>query len=144
MGKKPTPSCEYKPLSKETIGILCMLRTEVTDLQKMLENVKSGQTSLQSCADYIKKTMKDISELMTNLLESEYADQIRHLRNLWEQMKLNHLLSKPTDPLEPQDQTCQMDMLKAQFKDIIFTIGYLTIPYSMMYLRMKFLIIQIV
>lgn len=131
VNKKTPPDCGYKPLPGETRTALCMLRTEIMDLKKVLETVKDGQASLNFYADYIEKTRKDISKLMTNLPESEYADSIRHLRNIWEQMQLNPIIVKPTDPLEAQKQTCQMNILDIQFKEMIFEIGYLTIPSSL-------------
>jgi hypothetical protein len=59
------------------------LRAEVQDLQRVLESVRRGESTLKTYSSYLRKTMKDVKELMSSIQD---GDTVRHLHNSWEQM----------------------------------------------------------
>lgn len=118
---KPEPVVDYAALGN--------LRAEVQDLQKILHLVGTGQASLSDHAGYIKKTTADISVIVGDLKEEgDWACTIRHIRNLWEQMKSTPVLVDPATALPAQEQTRQLSLVASQIRDIVFQIGFLTIP----------------
>src|SRR5450432_1672686 len=69
------------------------LRAEVQDLQTALDSVRKGKANLSDYNDYLAKTRADIEGLMANLKEGD--DNMRHVRNLWEQMRACPVLKSP-------------------------------------------------
>src|ERR1044072_100949 len=101
------------------------LRAEVQDLQRVLESVRRGESTLKTYSGYVKKTLKDIRELLTSIKD---GDAIRHLHNSWEQMSSNPLLLNPEGDFPAQEQLHYLDMLIGQIQRIVFLVGFLTIP----------------
>jgi hypothetical protein len=101
------------------------LRAEVQDLHTVLESVRKGESTLKTYADYVRKTMQDIDELISSIRD---GDAIRHLQNSWEQMTVNPLLLNPEAEFPAQEQLHYLDMLASQIQRIVFFVGFLTIP----------------
>lgn len=55
-------------------------------------------------------------------------DHVRHLHNLWEQMSESPLLSESDKDFDPQAQLHHMNRLGALYREMVFQLGYLTIP----------------
>jgi hypothetical protein len=91
-----------------------------------LESVRKGEATIQDYAEYVRKTVADIRELMG--LINVGGDDSRHLRNIWEQMLVNPLLAKPEAKFTAQEQLHYLDMLGEQIRRIIYRVGFLTIP----------------
>lgn len=100
-------------------------RAEVHDLQVVLEQVRNGETTLEVYADYIRKTMADIGQLVA---EIQNGDAVRHLQNLWEQMSVNPALLDPEASFDAREQLQLLSMLDAHCKAFVFQVGVLTIP----------------
>jgi hypothetical protein len=100
-------------------------RAEVRDLQVVLEKVRNGETTLKVYADYIRKTMDDIGQLMAKI---QNGDSVRHLRNLWEQIAVNPALLDPEASFDAREQLQLLSMLDVQCKGFVFQAGVLTIP----------------
>ena len=101
------------------------LRAEVQDLQRVLESVRRGESTLKTYSSYVRKTMKDIKELISSIQD---GDAIRHLHNSWEQMGSNPLLLHPEADFPAQEQLHYLDMLLSQIQRMVFLVGFLTIP----------------
>ncbi len=111
-------------------SVLRELRAEVQDLQKVLEAVASGQAALGDYGSYIQKTMRDLARLIVQVHDGggDHTDTIRHLHNLWEQMKANPLLTDPMKEFSAQEQFHQLSILNAACREVVLWVGYLTIP----------------
>ncbi|HEY0735195.1 MAG TPA: hypothetical protein VGD69_09850 [Herpetosiphonaceae bacterium] len=109
------------------------LRTEVRDLQRIINSVRVGESSLQDHVRYIKKTIGDIHALAPKLdaMERKHGgeDAIRHLRNVLERMDENPLLVSPEDTSRGSEDLLRygtrLDELCQKF---IYCVGVLTIP----------------
>ncbi|MBM3942578.1 MAG: hypothetical protein FJ316_06600 [SAR202 cluster bacterium] len=111
-------------------SLLRELRAEVQDLQKVLELVASGQTTMASYAPYVTKTMRDLAGLVGQIHDGggDHSDTIRHLHNLYKQMKDNPLLKDPATELSAQEQLHQLNILNGLCREVMLWVGYLTIP----------------
>lgn len=122
---------QSNPNQKNDLDRLRILRTEIVDLQKRLLKISTGDDKLEGIAEYIKKNMADIKNIMDEVKETQfpkYPDAIRHIINLWEDMKICPLLANPDGKIELKDQICYLKTLGTIFKDMTYNIGYLTIP----------------
>ncbi|HYP41800.1 MAG TPA: hypothetical protein VEX13_15695, partial [Chloroflexia bacterium] len=107
------------------------VRVELIGLQKLLDIVASGSSSLPIYAGVIKDNVRDIDGLIRMLSFSDYADSVAEIQNTWQLMKVSPLLSSPDQkepPLDAQTILNQCKILTDQCKRAIFLIGYLTIP----------------
>jgi hypothetical protein len=123
VSKEAPPKLNCKPLRS--------LRAEIQDLQQLLTCVGQGEITLDNSADYITKTMNDISIIMQTIKEEDYPlfnDQIRHLFNLWEKIDFCVLLKHPKGTYSAQEQTKYLNTLDKIFRDFVFNIGWITIP----------------
>jgi hypothetical protein len=100
-------------------------RAEVHDLRIALEQIRKGEATLKVYADYIRKTMADMNQLMSEIQD---GDSVRHLQNLWEQMSVNPALLDPEASFDAREQLHLLSMLDAQCKEFVFQVGVLTIP----------------
>lgn len=126
-------SASRRRLDSADLDELRNLRTEVRDLQRIIESIRSGESSLKDHARYIRKTLQDIQALVPGLAAMERKhggeDAIRHLRNVLERMDENPLLVNPEDSsLSSEDLLRYATMLEAQCQKFIFCVGILTIP----------------
>ncbi len=126
MKEAPVPS-EATDLELD-LGVLRELRAEAQDLQDVLESIRQGNASVATYAGYIDKTRNDIAALMAQIRGDDYADSMRHLRNIWEQMLACPLLANPSAKLDAQDLTRHITALEGQIRKLVFEIGYLAIP----------------
>ncbi|MGE5221994.1 MAG: hypothetical protein ACM3PY_06130 [Omnitrophica WOR_2 bacterium] len=101
------------------------LRSEVQDLESVLDKVRKGQVKIQTFAEYIQTTKADIEALLAKMQD---GDTISHLHNLWEQMNACPLIKEPDKPYDSQEQLNYLDMLDEQIEGIIFLVGTITIP----------------
>ena len=101
------------------------LRAEVQDLQRVLESVRRGESTLKTYSSYVNKTLTDIEELISSIRD---GDAIRHLHNSWEQMGSNPLLLQPEADFPAQEQLHHLDLLLGQIQRMVFLVGFLTIP----------------
>lgn len=108
------------------------LRAEVQDLQAVLESIRKGETTLKVYAGYIEKTKNDIAELMQDIGQREIVhrlrNSIRHLYNILEQMNVSPLLIDPEGEFDAQEQLHHLNTLDAQCRQLVYTVGVLTIP----------------
>jgi hypothetical protein len=130
--KSESPNTQTK--YKLDFDMLRRLRTELQQLQETMQTVAKGYVRLDSCNTYIQKTVEDIKQIIKEIEENEkqslhYSDDMRCILNLWEQMKDSPLLScPPGKTLDAQEQTHALTVFEAQIKEMIFEIGFLTIP----------------
>src|SRR5215216_5681548 len=115
-------------LSKEQLEILRELRAEVQDLQRALESVRKGESTLRTYSKYLVKTINDIEILISGIHDGQVSDVIRHLHNSWEQMMTNPVLLNPEAEFSAQEQLQYLDMLFGQIQRIVLLVGFLTIP----------------
>ncbi len=116
------------------------LRAEVQDLQtNALKRIASGEVELATEVASIENTMQNIAALMANVerYESDSAgsvsspwevENLRHILNAWEVMKVNPLLSDPRADYTTQNLLRNLNMITEQIDSIIFRIGMVTIP----------------
>lgn len=123
--EKRMPLTPEVDLTAQQLTKLRELRAEVQDLQSVLDSVRRGESTLKTYAVYVKKTVKDINQLIPAVRE---GDAVRHLLNSWEQMSANPLLLTPDADFPAQEQLHYLDMLAGQIRKIVFLIGFLTIP----------------
>lgn len=126
-------SASRRQLDSADLNELRNLRTEIRDLQRIINSVRNGETSLQDHVRYIKKTLQDIQALAPGLAAMERKhggeDAIRHLRNVLERMDENPLLVNPEDAARSSEDLLRyatsLDELCQKF---IYCVGLLTIP----------------
>jgi hypothetical protein len=106
---------------------LRLLSAEARDLRAVLESIGQGEANLARYADYIRATYLRMDELVAGLVGSS-DDAIRHIENVWEQMKGSKLLSAPDTPLTPEEQTQLLNLLDGKTRRMIYWTGYKTIP----------------
>jgi hypothetical protein len=135
------PSPSEAPRVTEQLVTLRNLRAEIQDLKAAMVAVRKGEIKREDQMPYVAKTVDDIAALMKQFSKQEEAvkeagvppgrrlpdDTVRHLRNLWEQMRTNPVLDKDSD-LDTQSQLRHLDALERQIKRMVYLIGYLTIP----------------
>ena len=115
-------------------SLLRQFRTQVRDLRALLDRVPGNTTALDDYADYIQKAVDVGDDLLTKAeiaaaKTAGHQDELRHIRNTWEQLKLSPLLKNPArNDMAPQDQLQHVAMLDACCREIDFQIGWLTIP----------------
>jgi hypothetical protein len=78
--------------------------------------------------EYIHKTCRDIDDLVGPLHDGDYADNIRRLHNLWEQMSTSPLLADPGAEFSVQEQLRLLTSVEQQCARMVVEIAYLTIP----------------
>ncbi len=116
---------------EENLSNLRQLRAEMQDLQGLLGSIGKGETTPKDHVGYITRTKDDIGVLMALVKEADFPggkDQIRHVHNIWEQMEDSPLLQDPAADFDPQDQLHHMNRLAALIRDLVYQVGYLTIP----------------
>lgn len=108
------------------------LRAEVIDLQAVLTKISKGETTPDAQGAYITKSVADIEEIISLLYSVDadtHADTLRHIINLWEQMKGNDLLQSPGDnTLTAQEQAHGLTLLTEAIDRMVYHIGWITVP----------------
>jgi hypothetical protein len=104
---------------------LYLLRAEIQDLHSVMNDIRSGETSLAANAPNIVKTMADIGLIMQGIADNELT---RSLHNIWEQMQNNHILTRPASSITAQEQLHWLNLLDRQIARVEYLIGYITIP----------------
>lgn len=122
-----------RKLDSADLDQLRNLRTEIRDLQRIIDSVRSGESALQDHVKYIKKTIQDIQDLVPSLDDMEQKhggeDAIRHLRNVLERMDENPLLINPEDASRgTEDLLRHATRLEELCRQFLFCVGVLTIP----------------
>lgn len=124
---------------KQLAALFRELRAEVNDLQSVLDLIQKGESQVEGFAAYIEKTVKDVEALTAAMdaarksnpdLMQDQSDTLRHIQNLWEQMKSNRLLMKPAECADctAQEQLFLLNALEKQIKEMVYWIGVITIP----------------
>lgn len=104
------------------------IRSEVQNLQNVIETIQSGESSLKDNAVYIKKTVEDIPVYVAELVKLERNDLGRNIENLWERMHFNPLLQNPEQDFEAQEQANHLNILNTNISQIVALVGEMTIP----------------
>ena len=130
MAMPTLPAETQRPQLSELLDVndlinLRYLRAEVQDLQAVLDSVRKGKANLSDYNEYLHKTRADIERLMPDIQPGD--DNMRHVRNLWEQMRACPLLKAPQQVNEPKDLLRYVDALDVQIDSMVFLIGCLTI-----------------
>lgn len=127
--RAPVPEGEEPPWYT---GPLREVRALVQELSCVLESVRSGATSIEVYADYVRQTIEEVDGLLdrtrNGLDDIENGDTLRQVHSTWRQMKASPLLTEPRMEFEAQEQLQYLDMLDAQSRRLLFGIGLLTIP----------------
>ena len=110
----------------EQLTRLREIRVEAQDLLAVLDSVRTGKTTVKASAPYIRRTAADIVALFGQV--TGRSDEIRRVRNAWEQMEINPLLAKPEGSYSAQEQLHYLDLLAAQIRRLVYYVGYETIP----------------
>jgi hypothetical protein len=123
---------DFKLQRSEKISIppLRNLRSEIQDLQSVLNQVRAGVISLSTSAAYIKQARLDIAGLFKDLTGdySDSGDTIRHIRNCWEQMEYLPVLVAPETNLPIEQLIPYLDTFDALCRRIVFYIASITVP----------------
>lgn len=117
---------------KEQKEDLRELRAEILDLQEMLDDVSKGDTTLTLCRDYIETTKTDIKKILDKFsspnLNSNRREDLRRIRNVWEQMESNPIIKGLDGEINAEQQLHYMNMLNKRIRKMIYLISYITIP----------------
>ena len=136
--KKSEKSASISPPSSATSEFtnaqkedLRELRAEIQDFQELLDDIDNGDTTLALCKDYVEKTKVDINAILDRFAtisqDNSHREDLRRIRDVWEQMESNPIIMNPGD--FPADQQLHyMNMLKKRIRKIVYLISYLTIP----------------
>lgn len=125
MSPPPSDDPEEPGMDESNLDALRKLRSEFQGFQSFLTTVRTGKSKIETFAGYVRKTCEDIEEQIVTI---HNGDSVAQINNLWEQIRGNPLMVKPEDALEAQQQLHYLDMLDSQIRQIIFLIGYMTIP----------------
>jgi len=117
-----SPADEYR----EQLTRLREIRAEAQDLLAALDSVRTGKTTVRAYAAYVRRTAADVAALLAGV--TGRSDEIRHVRNAWEQMEVNPLLANPEGEYTAQEQLHYLDLLAAQIRRLVYYVGYETIP----------------
>jgi len=122
------PNGGAQPGSPREAQLMCLreVRAEAQDLLAALDSVRRGETTVKAYAAYVRRTTADIGALLVEV--TARSDEIRHLRNAWEQMEVNPLIASPEADYTAQEQLHYLDMLAAQIRRLVYYVGYETIP----------------
>ena len=127
----------------EMVAALRVLRTEVLDLIFLLRRIKNGQLKYSEGRPYLKKTYQDIDDCIASIVAMDEAsgvgsDAVRHILNLWEQMKISRIwpANSPATPPgtasagageEVADTLQVISLLEEQAQGLVLEVGYRTI-----------------
>jgi hypothetical protein len=124
------------PPGQENTDMLVLLRelsAEMLDLQVVLGQIKSGETSLDAQSTYIIKTVADVKLLIAAIEpfsnDPDHSDTIRHIFDDWEQMAPNPILVAPAGgTIDASTLLKSLDLLNGLIDKIVFLCGSLTVP----------------
>jgi hypothetical protein len=101
----------------------------------VLGYVRNGQATLANFSGYVQHAIDDIGALMNGIQDEQRlvmdSDTIRHLHNLWEQIRGCPLIANPSGPYEVDEQLHHLAMLEQQCRNMVLEVGYATIPYRL-------------
>jgi len=119
-------------LQDDAIQHLRVFRSDIQDLQATLESVRLGEASLLTYDSYLRRAQSSIDQDINAIDEATrtYSNgaAVRHLHNLWDQMKTCLDLLEPGKDLSAQDQLHHLNMLAVRAREITYQVGVLTIP----------------
>jgi hypothetical protein len=135
---KDTPPAQLTPSENERqfFDDLCTLRTELQDLQSVLQRVRKGQIKIDVYYDYIQLTRNQVKEISLRLREtlrlvkvtSAEQETMRHMVNIWEQIQVSPIFLQPAGTAELQQALHYLDLLDEQIRRIIYLSSSLIIP----------------
>ncbi|MBP1702971.1 MAG: hypothetical protein H6Q38_2078 [Chloroflexi bacterium] len=145
-GQKAAQSMTAKT-GYDLFDALLEIRSELEDLQYILDNIRRGKTIIPDYAAYIVTTKENLHDLMKIVNEfsalpkdrrpreaANNVDTIRHINNLWEQMEFSPLIAhpgvEPKGSADVQKELHYLDLLDEQIHSLVYQIGILTIPHQ--------------
>ncbi len=133
----PARTRRAKPLpspAADTHAPLRQLRAEIEDLAATMNWIRNGEATLLANVPYIENTRVDIEALIAIIAVADYGDDnsenLRHILNVWEQMKANPLIAMPKaeDTYPPAEQLRHYALLGELTRRMAVFIGSITIP----------------
>lgn len=107
------------------IETLRLLSTEIRDLRIVLGRVRAGEVPLSHYAEYIRRNVRQIDEIIGTL---QGDDCIRPITNAWEQMSSFAILKDPEEELDAQRQMQILALLDELCRRITYWTAHLTVP----------------
>ncbi len=110
---------------------LRMLRCDILELDKIAGAIRDDVTSIESNAAYI-ATVRDNAEQLLAAIEAAKTtpkEVLRKIRLSWDRLRQVPVIATPQTP-EPDGQLrrAQLDLVSSIAREIVYTIGYKTIP----------------
>ena len=121
-------SIELAPLD---LGRLRQLRVVVEELSRVLDRIRKGTATANAYAPYLETVRTDIPNVLGRINvpdDSEAADAMQRLRSVWDQMRINPLLTDPEVELPAQEQLHHLELLDELCGRMVYQTGFLTIP----------------
>jgi hypothetical protein len=133
-GRQEPPLSE-KILSPEQIGQLRDLRVVVLDMAALVANVRTGDASIATYADFLTASVAQMRTILQSVspddIPAESMDAIRHISNLVDLLSANPVLRNPASygpGADSQAMARDLNMLDSLSAKIVFQIGMLTVP----------------
>src|ERR1700682_868346 len=110
------------------------LRQQVQDIQASLNHVRAGDAHLQDFADSIARGRDRIQALIDKLVaeveahDTDMVESMGHIEAVWFRMTGNPPLCKPHEETSVKDLLRFFNLLDEDCHEIIYAIGYWTIP----------------
>ncbi len=129
------PTISEKILSPEQIGRLRDLRVIVLDMAALVANVRTGDASIATYADFLTQSVAQTRAILADVwhgeIPAESTDALRHIANLVELLGANPILRNPASygpGADSQALARDLNMLDSLSAKMVFQIGMLTVP----------------
>lgn len=133
-GRQEPPISE-RILSPEQIGQLRDLRVVVLDMASLVANVRTGDASIATYADFLTASVTQMHAILNSVqpddIPTESMDAIRHISNLVDLLSANPILRNPASygpGADSQALARDLNMLDSLSAKMVFQIGMLTVP----------------
>jgi hypothetical protein len=111
------------------VAILRQIRVQLQGLRAVLASVRSGETDLGQYSGYVANTRDHLQQLVDSLASGATDDTTSRIGELWRRACTVPLLAEPqTLPAEVQRQLQLISQLDSLWQEMIFWIGYATVP----------------
>ena len=105
---------------------LRLLRAQALDLRAVLASLSKGEAPRELYEKYIRMAFEDMNKVIELLQRDDEA--IQHILDYWEQVRTCPLFDQTEAEMKLDSQIQYLNILDQQCRQIIYWIGYRTIP----------------
>jgi hypothetical protein len=140
--------CKLREIRAEILDLnelLDKIRKGESDIETYSDYIDRTKASIDTLLLEVKNLLNSTKEEVSKMLPSSYGDSeaeilcidddsIRHIENMWEQITANPVIKnlkpkgEPVEEITTKDQLQFLKVLDTRINELIFEIGWLTIP----------------